>query len=98
MTDEQFERYLSTLEKRLDDHDLLIRIDANLVAFNKAFLSHCEADAKEFAILEKSVQAVHRRVDNFTKIVNMGSGIIAFLGVVSMVSGILFTLHKTGLW
>ncbi len=46
-----------------EDHDLLIEINATVKNIDAQFLKHCEDDAKVQGGLNKSLSAVHRRID-----------------------------------
>ena len=80
------------------DHDLLIRIDANLIAFNKQFQEHVIQDAREFAKLETSLGAAHRRMDYIGRVFTMCSGVGSFLALIGLITGILLSVRKMGWW
>lgn len=80
------------------DHDLLIRIDTNLVAFNKSFLEHVTQDAKEFGKIDLKITAAHKRIDSLIRVRDMVSGATALIGFMSLVLGILFTARRMNLW
>lgn len=80
------------------DHDLLIRIDTNLVAFNKVFLEHTNQDAKEFGKIDLKITSAHKRIDSLIRVRDMVSGAIALVGFLSLILGIVFTAHRMNLW
>ena len=79
------------------DHDLLIRIDTNHIAFNRVFQEHIIQDAKEFANIDLKVSAAHRRIDSISKVFSMMAGVGSFLGIVSLIVGIMIGLRQVGI-
>ena len=74
-----------------NDHDLLIRIDTNLVAFNKAFREHTDQDAKEFGKIDLKLNAAHNRIDSFVRVRDM---VISSVAVVSLIVGLWATFGR----
>ena len=80
------------------DHDLLIRIDINLVAFNTSFQEHIIQDAKQFGLLDIKVSAAHTRLDAIAKSFAMIAGAGSLIGIVGLIIGIVVGIHTLGWW
>ena len=78
MDDNQFKELLEVLSMR----DMLIRIDENTKNARKDFEEHKMEDARNFAILEKSVEKVHGRLDINSAFQNKALGAIALATIV----------------
>lgn len=68
MTDEQFERLLSTLSRVQEDHDLLLKlntkVDMSLTQARAAFDAHCQGNIENATELKRSAKAAHQRLDS----------------------------------
>ena len=64
-------------DERQVDHDILIEIRTIVRANQDSFTKHCEEDAMRFGDMNKTLIALHRRVDGFTL-----SGVLAIIVVV----------------
>lgn len=78
------------------DHDLLIRIDTNLVAFNKSFQEHLINDIKEFANIELKLMAAHRRLDGFVNIANRVLGGFMLVTIAGSIAGVFVAFKNLG--
>lgn len=94
MTEDQFEQLIKAITPRNGDHELLIRIDERLFAFqkthedslkrfNETHLQHVKDDAMEFSVLKQSNAALHKRIDGFKRFQWMIAGGITLITVVA---------------